>query len=411
MENPLRNYPWGSRTLIAGLLGREPGAEPEAEMWIGAHPSAPSRVVSGVPGETPGLDELISANAEALLGSEVAGDGRSLPFLLKLLAAEKPLSIQVHPDAAQAAEGFAAENAAGIALDAPHRNYRDAAHKPEMIYALTDFAALSGFREPEQIARHFSLLLPLLSGVAADACAGIIELLGGEDALRNTFGRLLCGAPELTKLTARVLHAVRTEESLRTHPALAELPSLNAHYPNDPGILVSLMLNLVQLAPGQAIYLAAGNVHAYLRGLGVEVMANSDNVLRGGLTAKHIDLPELLRITVFEPQDVPLLHPRTTDFGQQVFAPPFDEFQLQHIELPAAEDAADMADADVPIAANGPVLMICVDGQLVVDTPRGDQVLHRGESLFIGAAEAPAMARRSVGSGARAFAVTVQAVR
>ena len=167
---------------------------------------------------------------------------------------------------------------------------------------------------------------------------------------------------------------MRTEESLRTHPALAELPSLDAHYPNDPGILVSLMLNLVQLAPGQAIYLAAGNVHAYLRGLGVEVMANSDNVLRGGLTAKHIDLPELLRITVFEPQDVPLLHPRTTDFGQQVFAPPFDEFQLQHIELPAAEDAADMADADVPIAANGPVLMICVDGQLVVDTPRGDQV-------------------------------------
>ena len=209
LENPLRNYPWGSRTLIAGLLGREPGAEPEAEMWIGAHPSAPSRVVSGVPGETPGLDELISANAEALLGTEVAGDGRSLPFLLKLLAAEKPLSIQVHPDAAQAAEGFAAENAAGIALDAPHRNYRDAAHKPEMIYALTDFAALSGFREPEQIARHFSLLLPLLSGVAADACAGIIELLGGEDALRNTFGRLLCGAPELTELTARVLHAVR----------------------------------------------------------------------------------------------------------------------------------------------------------------------------------------------------------
>ncbi|MFF5793491.1 mannose-6-phosphate isomerase, class I [Paeniglutamicibacter sp. NPDC012692] len=409
MENPLRNYPWGSRTLIADLLGREPGAEPEAEMWIGAHPSAPSRVVSGAPGETPGLDDLISRDAGTLLGTGLAGQDGSLPFLLKLLAAEKPLSIQVHPNAAQAAEGFAAENAAGIPLDAPHRNYRDAAHKPEMIYALTDFAALSGFREPAEISGLFSLLLPRISGVAAEACADIIGLLAGEDALRNAFGRLLCGAPELTELTAGALQAVRSDESLRSHPALAELPSLDAHYPNDPGILVSLMLNLIQLAPGQAIYLAAGNAHAYLRGLGVEVMANSDNVLRGGLTAKHIDLPELLRITVFEPQEVPLLSPETTAFGQQVFAPPFDEFQLQHIEIPAAGDATDMADADVPIAANGPVLMVCVDGQLVVDTPRGDLVLHRGESVFIGASEAPAVARHSVGSGARAFAVTVSA--
>ncbi|MGL3806280.1 mannose-6-phosphate isomerase, class I [Paeniglutamicibacter sp. R2-26] len=409
MENPLRNYPWGSRTLIADLLGREAVDQPEAEMWIGAHPSAPSRVLSDGPGVNPGLDELISRDAQSLLGPEVAAECGSLPFLLKLLAAEKPLSIQVHPNAAQAADGFAAENEAGVPIDAPHRNYRDAAHKPEMIYALTDFAALSGFREPAEIRELFSLLLPRLSGVAAEACAGILGLLDGEDALRATFGRLLCGAPELSELTAQALEAVRAEESLRAHPALAELPSLDAHYPNDRGILVSLMLNLVQLSPGQAIYLAAGNAHAYLRGLGVEVMANSDNVLRGGLTAKHIDLPELLRITVFEPQQVPLLAPETTAFGQQVFAPPFDEFQLQHIEIPAAGDSADMADADVPVAANGPVLMVCVDGQLVLDTPRGDMVLHRGESVFIGAAEAPAMARRSVGSGARAFAVTVPA--
>jgi len=185
------------------------------------------------------------------------------------------------------------------------------------------------------------------------------------------------------------------------------LPSLHVHYPNDPGILVSLMLNLVQLAPGESIYLGAGNIHAYLRGLGVEVMANSDNVLRGGLTGKHIDLPELLRITKFESQQVPLLAPTTTMFGQEVFEPPFDEFQLQHIELPETDDATDMADADVAIAANGPVVMVCVAGQMVVDTPRGDLLLRRGESVFIGASEAPAMARRSVGSGARAFAVTV----
>lgn len=148
LENPVRNYPWGSHTLIASLLGYQPPADPEAEMWIGAHPSAPSVVVSGLePDTSMGLDKLIAANATELLGSELTAQGTSLPFLVKLLAADKPLSIQVHPSAAQAAAGFDAENAAGIPVDAPYRNYRDAAHKPEMIYALSDFAALSGFRE------------------------------------------------------------------------------------------------------------------------------------------------------------------------------------------------------------------------------------------------------------------------
>lgn len=408
LENPVRNYPWGSHTLIASLLGYQPPADPEAEMWIGAHPSAPSVVVSGLePDTSMGLDKLIAANATELLGSELAAQGISLPFLVKLLAADKPLSIQVHPSAAQAAAGFDAENAAGIPVDAPYRNYRDAAHKPEMIYALSDFAALSGFREASEISGIFARLLPSLSGVAAGQCSQIIEMLDGGEPLRAAFSHLLGGASGLTELTSEAIAAVESDATLREHPGLAELPSLHVHYPNDPGILVSLMLNLVQLAPGESIYLGAGNIHAYLRGLGVEVMANSDNVLRGGLTGKHIDLPELLRITKFESQQVPLLAPTTTMFGQEVFEPPFDEFQLQHIELPETDDATDMADADVAIAANGPVVMVCVAGQMVVDTPRGDLLLRRGESVFIGASEAPAMARRSVGSGARAFAVTV----
>lgn len=419
LENTVRDYPWGSRTLIAELLGHEPPAGPEAEMWIGAHPVAPSRILVGqgpegteAPAEAAdsrllGLDELIAAAPESLLGRDVHNDYAALPFLVKLLAAGKPLSVQVHPSEQQAAEGFDVENAAGIGLDDPKRNYRDRAHKPEMIYALSDFAALSGFREAAETAGLFSALLPHLHGAAHAECLAVVEMLNGADPLRATFAHLLGGAAGLAELTEQALLAVAGSAELRREPALAELASLDEHYPKDPGILVSLMLNLVSLAPGEAIYLAAGNVHAYLRGLGVEVMASSDNVLRGGLTSKHIDVPELLKITNFAPQGVPRLLPTTTMYGQEIFAPPFKEFQLQHILLPHTDDAADMADADVPIAANGPVLVVCIEGQLVVDTPRGDLLLRRGHSVFIGANEAPAIARRCVDSGARAFAVTV----
>jgi mannose-6-phosphate isomerase len=411
LTNTIRDYAWGSTGAIAGLLGTAPSGRPEAEMWLGAHPSAPSLTPDG--GEATGLDRLIAADPRGLLGPEVAQAYGQLPFLMKLLAAGKPLSIQVHPSAQQAAAGFEAENAAGLPADAPHRNYRDGSHKPEMIYALSDFAALSGFRSPAETAELFRSLGAVLDGANADTCARIVELLSNPveaEALSSTCEYLLGGTPEPGNLVAAAVAAVKAHPALAEHVSLAELPRINEHYPNDIGVLVSLLLNLVVLAPGQAIYLDAGNVHAYLRGLGVEVMANSDNVLRGGLTPKHIDVPELLRITRFEALGVPLLEPETTMYGQQVFTPPFAEFQLQHIELDAVADATDMGGGDVPVAANGPVIVLCVAGEVLIDTPRGDELLRRGDSLFIGANEAPAMARRSANSAGRAFAVTPQPV-
>lgn len=412
LTNTIRDYAWGSTGAISGLLGTDPSGKPEAEMWLGAHPSAPSLASDGQPGGADtGLDRLIAADPQGLLGPEVAAAYGRLPFLMKLLAAGKPLSIQVHPSADQAAAGYAAENAAGLAADDPQRNYRDGSHKPEMIYALTNFAALSGFRSPAETAGLFGTLGAALEAEAAETCARIVSLLSNPDeaeALRSTCEYLLGGSPELGRLGAAALRAIEANPALAEHPSLAELPRINEHYPDDIGVLVSLLLNLVVLEPGQAIYLGAGNVHAYLRGLGVEVMANSDNVLRGGLTPKHIDVPELLRVSSFEALGVPHLEATETMYGQQVFTPPFAEFQLQHIELDAVANAADMGGGDVPVDANGPVIVLCIEGEVLIDTPRGDELLRRGDSLFIGANEAPAIARRSANAAGRAFAVTPQ---
>ncbi|ASN40233.1 mannose-6-phosphate isomerase, class I [Paeniglutamicibacter terrestris] len=410
LRNTIRDYAWGSSGAISDLLGTSPSGLPEAEMWLGAHPSAPS--VAEVPGQgDTGLDQLITATPDALLGTEVNAAYGRLPFLMKVLAAAKPLSIQVHPSAAQAAEGFAAENLAGPALDSPQRNYKDGSHKPEMIYALTPFTALSGFRPPAESAALFSTLAEVLDEQGAAACLKIVTLLRNPDeaaALSSSCAYLLSGSAELSPTVIGAVAAIEANPALAEHGALAELPGINGHYPGDVGVLVSLLLNLVELEPGQAMYLDAGNMHAYLRGLGVEVMANSDNVLRGGLTPKHIDVAELLRITEFRALGVPLLEATETEYGQQLFVPPFAEFQLQHLELGPAIDSTSMGDGDVAVAANGPVIILCTEGELLIDTPHGDELLRRGDSLFIGANEAPAVARRSARASGRAFAVTPQ---
>ncbi|GAA4373958.1 mannose-6-phosphate isomerase, class I [Paeniglutamicibacter cryotolerans] len=403
LENTFRDYPWGSRSAISHLLGREASGAPEAEMWIGAHPTAPSLAV--LPEGRMALDELIAADPEALLGKETNAVYGQLPFLAKLLAADKPLSVQVHPNPAQAAAGLAAEDAAGVPRDAFHRNYRDSQHKPEMLFALTDFVALSGFRPVQESAGLFTTLATALTGAASRTAEHVASLLLTQG-LRAAFGYLLDAGTPVSDLAAAAPALVAADPVLAAEPALAELISLASHYPSDPGVVVSLLLNLVRLAPGEAIYLDAGNVHAYLRGLGVEVMANSDNVLRGGLTSKHIDVPELMGTVDFNPIGVPRLRSRTTDLGQETYVPPFAEFALQRIEIPAVVDDTSMADADVPLLQNGPVLVICVQGELLLDSPYSDARVARGESVFIGADEAPVMARRSGSAGALAFVVT-----
>ncbi|WP_394249839.1 mannose-6-phosphate isomerase, class I [Arthrobacter pityocampae] len=436
LDNPLRPYAWGSEHAIADLLGREPSGGPEAELWVGAHPDSPSEVVRP-DGTRTGLHELIDQDPQALLGDEVAGrfDGR-LPFLLKVLAAGSALSLQVHPSLEQAAAGYDAEEAGGIPRDAPHRNYKDRNHKPEMIYALTPFEALCGFRPLADAARIIGALAAvvepgstthdLLDGVAA-------QLVTGEGTgLREAFTLLLRAPGEAVD---EVVAAARRVEGSGDATArdLATLAELSDQYPGDPGVLVALLLNRVALRPGEALYLPAGNIHAYLGGLGIEVMASSDNVLRGGLTPKHVDTAKLLSTVVFEPLAPPSLGPEYTLLDQELYRPPFEEFQLQRIVLadaaagPAAggdpsdevrQDAPlrmdeSLTPAHVPVVQNGPVVVLAVSAPILLDTPNATLVVPRGAGAFVAASEAPLMVRPAADAhGATdgpvlAFAVTV----
>ncbi|MDN6201112.1 MAG: mannose-6-phosphate isomerase, class I [Micrococcaceae bacterium] len=399
LSNTVRDYPWGSTTAIAELFGTRATGGPEAEMWIGAHPDSPSAASHpDLEGTTP-LDELVATDPVLFLGEETATRFGRLPFLAKILAAEKPLSLQVHPTLDQARAGFAAEQEAGVDRSASHRNYKDDNHKPELLFALTAFSALCGFRPAGESAALFTWLadtidadpeLPDADGSAQAVARRTATTLGQGD-LRGAFTQLLSGGEDVARLVGLASAAVASGRHQVHDPGLAELETLNGFHPGDPGVLVSLMLNHLTLEPGQAIYLPAGNIHAYLRGLGVEVMASSDNVLRGGLTGKHIDLPELMDTVDFHSLGVPHLEAAENLLGQEIYRPPFDEFQLQRIALPG--DAL-LAGDDVAVAQNGPVAIICVSGDLLLDSPRGNLELARGQSAFIPAAEAPEVAKR-----------------
>ncbi|CCQ47001.1 mannose-6-phosphate isomerase, class I [Pseudarthrobacter siccitolerans] len=408
IENVLRDYAWGSTTAIAALLGRPESGRPEAELWIGAHPDSPS--VARVPedGTPTALDALISRDPEHFLGADsVARFGPRLPFLAKVLAAAQPLSLQVHPSLEQARAGFARENAEGLAADAPNRNYRDDNHKPEMIFALTPFEALCGFRpaaRTREILQHVAAAFDAAEGEAPALVGALLEDLGAADesaGLRAAFERLITGGSSVAGDTALVVAALLSGAPLAPYETeLATVISLNEKYPGDPGVLISLLLNRISLQPGEAVYLPAGNVHAYLHGLGVEVMASSDNVLRGGLTPKFIDVPELLRTIDFQPVAVPMLPAERTVMDQELFRPPFEEFQLQRIEL--APDAG-----PVPLAQSGAAVVIVVAGDIYLDSPRGDLRLSRGGSAFLAAAEAPVNVHPVAGSRERALAFAV----
>jgi mannose-6-phosphate isomerase len=367
LDSPVRAYAWGSRTAIAQVQGRpSPTDEPEAELWVGAHPAAPSRLAeSGRP-----LTEAIEADATAMLGDDVVRSfGARLPFLLKLLAAEAPLSIQAHPDATTARAGFAAEEAAGVPRDDPKRNYADPFPKPELLYAVTEFSALCGFRAPsDTLALLARLDAPLLDDLAA-------ELVARPDAegLRGTVTRLLT-LPDTDRadLVGEVLAACRAVAGAPYALAV----DLGERYPGDVGAVLSLLLNIVRLRPGQAIHLPAGVPHAYLRGLGVETMANSDNVLRGGLTPKWVDVSELLRVLRCTPGAVAPLEPVDEGPGVRSWRPPVAEFALTRVIL---DDA--VRSARLPAA--GPRALLCLDGRVDAD----GTALGAGQSAFESAGE------------------------
>ncbi|MEU3313151.1 mannose-6-phosphate isomerase, class I [Streptomyces sp. NPDC006662] len=365
LTNTIRPYAWGSTTLIPALLGAEPTGEPQAEMWMGAHPGAPSRLDRGA-GETT-LAAVIAADPEGELGAAtVAKFGPGLPFLLKLLAAGAPLSLQVHPDLAQAQEGFADEELRGVPLDAPHRNYKDANHKPEMICALTPFDGLCGFRPPLEAAA-------LLEGLGVDSLKPYADLLRAhpEDAaLREVLTAVL------TADRAEMAHTVAETAAAaeRLGGPYTPYATLVHEFPGDPGVIAAMLLNHVRLQPGEAMFLGAGVPHAYLDGLGVELLANSDNVLRAGLTPKHVDVPELLKVAVFEPSAPGILRPEGD--GEEVYEAPIDEFRLSRFVL--APGGAPRALPDT-----APQILLCTAG-----APRaGELALAPGESVFVPAGE------------------------
>ena len=387
LRGALRTYAWGSHTAIAEFTGRpSPTTHPEAELWLGAHPGDPARL-EGEGGDR-SLLEVIAADPEGQLGVAARQRfGDALPFLAKVLAAEEPLSLQAHPSAAQAAEGFAREDHLGIAVSAPNRNYRDRSHKPELIVALEAFEALAGFRP---VART----IELLQALAVPTLDPFINLLAGQDdaaGLRALFTTWIT-APQadLDVLVPAVLDgavdylrsgAATFAKEAKTILQLGEL------YPGDAGVLAAMLLNRISLEPGEGIYLPAGNLHAYLHGVGFEVMANSDNVLRGGLTPKHVDVPELLRVLDFTPTEASALQPETHGEGiELVYGTPAPEFAVSVLRLEHDDLGHEI---DAPARHDGPQVLLCTEGSAQVHAKSRVLTLDRGASAWVSADDGP----------------------
>ncbi len=376
LKNIIQEYAWGSRTAILELLGQSvPADKPQAELWMGTHPKAPSQVFAD--GLWRSLPEVIQESPEETLGQEVAARfSNKLPFLFKVLAAAKPLSIQAHPDKEQAGQGFARENELGIPLDAPHRNYRDDNHKPEILCALTPFWALNGFRQIEET-------LSLLEEARIPGLAEIVSSLRSHpnrDGLKKFFKDLM--TTDSGKQRKIVEQAVNSAEK-RTHEesVWTWMIKLNAEYPGDMGVLSPIFLNLVRLEPQQAMYLPAGELHGYLEGVGIELMANSDNVLRGGLTPKHIDVQELLAVLNFTDGDLNILSPENLTPGEAIYSTEAEEFVLSVIRIKKAAPFSSPRDRSVE-------MMMCTEGEVsVTDLSAGDITrLTRGISIIVPAA-------------------------
>jgi mannose-6-phosphate isomerase len=387
LRGAVRTYAWGSRTAIAEFTGRpSPTAHPEAELWFGAHPGDPAWLQTD-DGERSLLDSL-REDPEGQLGATARGRfGDTLPFLVKVLAADEPLSLQAHPSAEQAMEGYARENQLGIPVSAPNRNYRDPSHKPELLVALAPFEALAGFRP---VARTVELMLSLAVS-DLDPFVGLLSDQSDADGLRALFTTWITAPqPDLDVLVPAVLdgaiHYIRSGKTVFAAEAKTVL-ELGERYPGDAGVLASLLLNRITLAPGEAIYLPAGNLHAYLQGVGVEVMANSDNVLRGGLTPKHVDVPELLRVLNFTPTGEDGLRPRISKDGtEQVYNTPAPEFAVSVLCL----DGDNLGhEVDAPARHEGPQILLCTEGSIVVHAKSDALTLERGAAAWVAADDGP----------------------
>lgn len=373
-----RHYEWGSPSAIPELLDAASDGRPLAELWFGAHPDSPSSLELDS-GAAP-LDAHIAGSPEEVMGEDiVARFGPTLPYLLKVIAAERPISLQVHPHIERARSGFALEDAAGVDRDDPRRNYRDRNHKPELLYALTRFEALCGFRAPRRAAE----LLGGLDAPLAEVLHGILAQEPSYEGIRTAFRRLL--EPEMRPDPSEVEAVAdacrrRLEDGSPSPRADRTVVQLAEAYPGDPGVVTSLLLNPVTLEPGDAMFVPAGGVHAYLSGLAIEVMANSDNVLRAGLTGKHIDIPELLANVDYVAAPPIRIAPEVFYGATKVFYAPVDDFEL------SVTTVVDGAVHHLP--GRGPRILLCLDGTVTI-AASGDAslVLERGQAAFASATD------------------------
>ena len=369
----IQPYAWGSLTAIPEFLGTEPTGKPQAELWFGAHPLAPS-TVDGEP-----LDKIVTHDPVGVVGkAAVKAFGPRLPFLVKVLAAAQPLSLQAHPSREQAEAGFAREQAAGLQRDAPNRTYRDGWPKPELLCALTETEALCGFREPSQTYHLFEEL-----GVAS--ALELVEPLHQDDIpAEERLATVFAGLLRLTSAErSAITELVRAAESVEEPDYLAAFArtacELNVYFPGDPGVLAALLMNRITLKPGDALFMPPGNLHAYLSGGGIEIMANSDNVMRGGLTPKYVNVEELLAILDFTPGLRGLITPLEESPGVWRYPTPAPEFALWRLEVQG--DAV-----DVPAGTSGRILVL-TEGELMVSSLRAKLDLVRGEAALLTADE------------------------
>lgn len=361
LECPVQHYHWGSDSAFNRLLGRQLHSRPEAESWMGAHPKAPSIACLG-PRRVP-LDRLIADDPIATLGHDVLGvHGPSLPFLFKVLALGEPVSVQTHPSKECAAYGFKAEESKAIPLGDPHRSYRDRGHKPEIIVALEPMVILSGIRQFSEIR----------TAVRRSGIAELTALVDMED-LSNVIPQLLRFALNIGSTAGVRLH----EQLVAAAPHMdqgAVLEQLAHYYPGDPAVVMAVLLNLVHLRPGQALYTPPGQVHALVSGAGIELMANSDNVLRAGLTSKPVHLEEFLTVSILRPGSPVLVVPTMKSPAECVYSAPVEEFQLSIIDLEVGGTF---------LSRQGPEILLLLGDSAHLRWSEGDLILRRGGVAFV----------------------------
>ena len=377
LEPTLQGYAWGSSTAIRELLGLAPGDDPVAEAWFGGHPSASSRL-AGPGGES--LHSAIVRDPGSLLGADVASRfGEQLPFLLKVIAAARPLSLQVHPSIELARDGYEREDARGVALDHPQRSYRDRNHKPELVYALSKFEALVGFRAPRRTAEilrgmEHPVARQLHKTVTADPSpTGVQEAFTRlvSETTRPTPGEVAEMADEFRARLRAGSPSPRTDRAVDL---------LERAYPGDPGAVTAVLLNPVTLRPGEALFVPAGAVHAYLDGVGVEIMANSDNVLRAGLTSKHVDIPELLRAVDCVAAPPIRIAPEHVYDATDVYYVPVDDFELSVTRVSTPQTCR--------LPSSGPRVVLCLEGAVRLRAASGEELdLAAGRACFVPAAD------------------------